>query len=375
MRGHDELMNPVYDPLPPDITPELKAVMASAVQNRASDIHIKAGKPPMLRIDGSLRELDVPPLDFHTVHQDLSSLCISAGFGELPAKETQIDFPFHLIGTGRFRCHLFRQRGGWAGLLRVIPEDIPGFDDLRLPTVVKTINDIDRGIVLVTGATGMGKSTTCASILAEMAETKPLHILTIEDPIEFIIPETRASVSQRNVGIDVGSYREALESAFREDPDVLFIDELRTQQAVEVALHAGESGHLCMSTIHTTDVVGTIRRIGSMVPDDFRKNVLGRLAESLRIIISQRLVPMAGRAGRILVAEVMVTTPSIKEAIRDPSKHKTIPALINREGSGSHCQAFDQHLLVLLRNKLITLDTAKAAASSPSDLVRALRLG
>lgn len=368
-------MDPVYDPVSPDITHELRAVMASAVKNRASDIHIKAGKPPMLRIDGTLRELDVPSLDVNTVTQDLESLAASAGLGELPGRETQIDFPYHLSGTGRFRCHLFRQRGSWAGLLRVIPEQIPGFDELRLPAVVKTINDLDRGIVLVTGATGMGKSTTCASIIANMAREKPVHVLSIEDPIEFLIPEVRASVSQRNVGIDVTSYEDALEAAFREDPDVLFIDELRSQQAVEVALHAGESGHLCISTIHTADVVSTVGRIGAMVPDDFRKNVLGRLAESLKIVISQRLIPMSGRAGRILAAEVMVVSPSIKEAIRDPSKHKTIPALIAREGSGSHCQSFDQHLIVLVRNKLISLETAKTAASSPSDMVRALRLG
>lgn len=369
-------MGAVYDINPKQaITPELAAILASALQNKASDIHIKAGKPPIFRIDGFLRELDLPPLTEAVVLRDLSSLCESAQGEPLPEDLFQIDFPFHLEGTGRFRCHLFRQRGTWAGMLRVIPEVIPSFEDLRLPTVVKSINDIDRGIILVTGATGMGKSTTSASILAAMGATKSVHILTIENPIEFIIPEKRASVSQRNVGVDVENYEDALEAAFREDPDVLFIDELRSQRAVEVALHAGESGHLCISTIHTTDVLSTVSRIGAMVPDDFRKNVLGRLADSLRMIISQRLIPMAGRTGRILSAEVAVMTPSLREAVRDPQKHKSIPSIIAREGTGSHCQTFDQHLLVLVRNKLITVDTAKAAASSPADLIRSLRLG
>lgn len=369
-------MGAVYDISPkPDVTAELKAVMASAIQNKASDIHLKAGKPPIFRIDGLLRELDLPPLTEADVTKDLASLCEAAQTDSLSEDVRQMDFPFHLEGTGRFRCHLFRQRSTWAGMLRVIPEAIPSFEDLRLPTVVKIINDLDRGIILVTGATGMGKSTTCGSILAAMAATRSVHVLTIENPIEFIIPEERASVSQRNVGVDVDNYEDALEAAFREDPDVLFIDELRSQRAVEVALHAGESGHLCISTIHTTDVLGTISRIGAMVPDDFRKNVLGRLADSLRMVISQRLVPVSGRSGRILAAEVAVMTPSLREAVRDPGKHKNIPAIIAREGTGSHCQTFDQHLIVLVRNKLITIDTAKAAASSPADLIRALRLG
>lgn len=369
-------MGAVYDINPqPAITTELAAILASAIQNKASDIHLKAGKPPIFRIDGLLRELDLPPMTESTVMKDLSSLCESAQREPLTEEIRQMDFPFHLEGTGRFRCHLFRQRGTWAGMLRVIPEEIPSYEDLRLPTVVKSINDLDRGIILVTGATGMGKSTTCAAIMAAMSATKNVHILTIENPIEFIIPEERASVSQRNVGVDVDSYEDALEAAFREDPDVLFIDELRSQRSVEVALHAGESGHLCLSTIHTTDVMSTVSRIGSMVPDDFRKNVLGRLADSLRMIISQRLIPLAGRTGRILTAEVAVMTPSLREAVRDSQKHKTIPSLIAREGTGSHCQTFDQHLLVLVRNKLITIDTAKAAASSPADLIRSLRLG
>ncbi len=357
------------------ITPELKAVLASAVQNRASDIHLKSGKPPIFRIDGVLRELELPALDQTAVTRDLSALCAASGLGGLPSNLFQIDFSYHLPGTGRYRCHLFRQRGSWAGMLRVIPEDTPSFEDLRLPAVVKTINDLDRGIVLVTGATGMGKSTTSASILAEISRTRSVHILTIEDPIEFIIPEIRASVSQRNVGLDVASYEDALHAAFREDPDILFIDELRTERSVDIALHAGESGHLCISTIHTADLQSTVTRIGAMVPDDYRRNVFGRLAESLRVVISQRLIPMAGRPGRILAAEVMVATPSLREAIRDPAKHKNLPAIITREGNGSHCQSFDQHLLVLVRNKLITVDTATAAASSPSDLVRSLRLG
>jgi twitching motility protein PilT len=360
---------------PEGVSASLQAVLAAAMRNRASDVHLKEGKSPILRIDGVLRELDVPAYTRDSLYQDLAALCQSARVDVLPPDKWHMDFPFHLPGTGRFRCHVFRQRGAWAGMMRVIPEIIPSFEDLRLPTVAKTLVEMDRGIVLVTGATGMGKSTTVASILAAIAAARSVHILCIEDPIEFMIPEVRASVSQRNVGIDVDSYDNALEAAFREDPDILFLDELRTQKAVEVALHIGESGHLCVSTIHTADVLATITRISAMVPDEYRRSILGRLADSLKAVISQRLVPLAGRPGRILAAEVMVATPSVREVIRDVQKHKTLPATLAREGAGSHCQTFDQHLLVLVRNNLISLDTAKAAATNPSDLVRNLRLG
>jgi len=286
-----------------------------------------------------------------------------------------VDFALHVEKTGRFRCHIYRQQGNWAAVLRIIPERVPDPKTLRLPPVIKQIADLTRGIVLVSGATGMGKSTTVASILTEMAANRSLHIVTIEDPIEFIIPDGKSVVSQRSVGVDVESFDDALRASFREDLDVLFIGELRSPLAVEVALQAGESGHLCISTIHTADAMSTIARVASMIPEDHKRNVLGRLSESLQAVICQRLVPMAGRTSRILVNEVLVTTPTLRQAIRDPAEHKSITQTVAREATGSNNQTFDQHLLTLVRNKLITLEIAEAAATCKADFQRALRLG
>jgi len=357
-----------------DASPIL-AILASAVQNRASDIHLKAGAPPILRIDGSLRPLNTPPLDGEHMREVVRTLTAAALLPEPREDRKQLDFALHVEGTGRFRSHLYRQQGSWAAVLRVIPENVPEPKSLRLPPVIKQISGLSRGIVLVSGATGMGKSTTVASILSSMAVNRKLHIVTIEDPIEFMIPDGKSVVSQRSVGVDVESFDDALHASFREDLDVLFIGELRSTLAVEVALQAGESGHLCFGTIHTSDAASTIKRIASMVPEDQKNNVLGRLSESLQAVICQRLVPMAGRTSRILVAEVLAMTPTLKQAIRNPAEHKSINQIIAREATGSNNQTFDQHLLTLVRNKLVSLEVAETFASCRADFMRALRLG
>ncbi len=354
---------------------QLYPILASAVQNKASDLHLKIGKPPILRINGELRELGSPPLTTSALWAMVKWLCSASGQPEPTNQDKQLDFSLQITGTGRFRCHLYRQRGDWAAAIRIVPENIPSPKDLRLPAVVNQMVGYERGIILVSGATGMGKSTTIAALLAEMSAKRSLHILTIEDPIEFVIPDGRSTITQRSIGIDVNSFEDALEAAFREDPDVLFIGELRSAHAVEVALQAGESGHLCISTIHTRDVTSTVSRIAAMVKDEMRATVLARLSEALKAVISQRLIPLSGRGGRILAAEVMVVTPTLRQAIRDPDKHKTIASLIAKESTGTNSQTFDQHLLTLVRNKLITVETAEAAATSPTDFLRALRLG
>lgn len=347
------------------------AILAAAAQNRASDIHLKIGVPPMLRIDGTLRPLDAPPLDPDQMREVVKALTAAARVPEPGEGAQQNDFALQVEGTGRFRTHLYRQRGSWAAALRVIPETVPEPDALRLPPVVNEIAALSRGLVLFGGAAGMGKSTTVASLLTTMAAKRNLHIVTIEDPIEFVIPDGKSVVSQRAVGVDAATYDEALSASFREDLDLLFIGELRTAWAVEVALQTGELGHLCFGAVGAPDVASTLARIANMIPAEQKNAMLARLAENLQAVICQRLVPMAGRASRILVAEVLSITPSLKQAIRNPAEHKSIDQMIAREAMGSSNRTFDQHLRALVREELVLAEVAEAAAAGRDDLMRA----
>jgi twitching motility protein PilT len=286
----------------------------------------------------------------------------------------QVDFSCVLPDSGRFRAHLYRQSGTHAMVLRRIQDPIPDFAALRLPAVLKRIAQADRGLVLVVGATGNGKSTTIAAMLDFINQTASKHVVTCEDPAEFIFRDKLSTFSQREVGRDVDSFEQGLHGALREDPDVLFIGEVRTTEALETALNAAESGRLVISTSHAQDAARTVQRLINMYPLDFRESARGRIADVLVAIIAQRLVQRKNARQRILCTEVMTNSPTVKDCIRDPTRFRGLNAAIEAgtHEYGSH--TFDQMLLAMVRDQLITPETAQVAATNPSDLTRNLKV-
>lgn len=347
----------------------VRRILTAAVKNRASDVHVRAGQPPMLRIDGQLVPLNMGAL----THQDAEIfVAYLANAGRVPEaiKLKQADFAILAPGLCRFRCHLYRQLGSAAAVIRVVPLEIPGFAELNLPDMLAGIVAAERGLILVTGATGNGKTTTIASMLAYAAKHARKHILTIEDPVEFIIPPGESTVSQREVGRDAESYTDALEAALREDPDIMFVGEMRDRRTVEVALQAAESGHLVMSTIHTSDSSRTVERIAAFFEtQDEQMSARLRFAEHFHAVVSQRLLPRAGGQGRVLASEVMLASSTIREQIRDVQKAKTLWQTLERSNNEG-MRTFDQHLKQMMQQGLITMETAQAHATRVSDFIR-----
>jgi twitching motility protein PilT len=347
-------------------------LLAAAVKNGSSDIHLKAGAPPALRINGSLLPVKVPAL----IPEDTQGIAqfILAGArykGDLNDLRDW-DTSYAVEDVGRFRCNIFRQKGNFALVLRAIPFNVPTVESLGLPPVVTAMSEYERGLILVTGVTGSGKSSTLAAIVRHINETTRAHILTIEDPIEFLHEDKLSRVTQREIGPDTGGFSQALRAALRQDPDVILVGEMRDAETIEIALKAAETGHLVLSTVHTTDAAKTIGRICDAFPADAQEAVRHRLAENLKGSISQRLLPKAAGKGRVVAAEIMVATESIKEFIINPDRtHEMADYLAkNRDVYGT--QSFDQHLAELYKSGQITLDVAKSAASNPSDFERAL---
>ena len=254
----------------------------------------------------------------------------------------------------------------------MIPNEVPTLESLKLPAVVKQIASHERGLILVTGATGSGKTTTLAAMLNHINQTQPVHILTIEDPIEYVHRSARASISQREVGIDTQDFSAALRSALRQDPDVIFVGELRDYETVDIALKAAETGHLVLATVHTTDAVKTVGRILSFFPGDEQHAVRGRLAETLKATVSQRLLPKADGRGMALAMEIMVATQTVREYIQDSDRTGALKDVIEKGRTTYGMQSFDQHLSDLYRAQEVKLEVARAAASNPADFERAL---
>ena len=347
-------------------------LLAAAVKNGASDIHIKAGAPPALRINGSLLPVKVPALmpdDTKVIAQYV--LAGARWRGELNDLRDW-DTSYAVDEVGRFRVNVFRQKGNFALVLRAIPFSVPTVESLGLPPVVKSMADYERGLILLTGATGSGKSSTLAAIVRQINETMRSHILTIEDPIEFLHDDKLSRVTQREIGPDTGTFAHALRAALRQDPDVILVGEMRDAETIEIALKAAETGHLVLSTVHTTDAAKTIGRLCDAFPHDAQQAVRHRLAENLKGSISQRLLPKAQGKGRVVAAEILVSTESVKEFILDPERTHEIPDYLAKNRDVYGTQSFDQHLADLYRNGQVTLDVARAAASNPSDFERAL---
>ncbi len=354
------------------IEQQIGKLLGLAVKVGASDVHLRANQPPMLRVSGELKPLNSPPFDLSTMRVIADRMTPSA-IREKTGDQFQADFSAEWPGTARFRVHRFQVRGEPALVLRIIPLEVPDFAALRLPPAIKRVCAKDRGLVLVTGATGMGKSTSIAALLNHIAGHNRKHILTVEDPIEFVISPGTSIVSQRDVGHDVADFSTGIWAALREDPDIIFIGEIRDVETVRVALQAAETGHLIISAIHTVDATATIEHLIHMYPPDQQASARLRLAEVLEAVISQRLLPMKGHNRRVLTCEVLLRSPGIQEWIRKPDKSRPLVDRIAHSAPDG-MQTFDQDLKRLYEAGVIEMEVARAAASSPSDFARNLRV-
>jgi twitching motility protein PilT len=346
---------------------ELNEILQVALKAGASDIHLKAGLPPMFRVDGALVPLKdarrLPPEEIGRM-----ALGIMNDFQREKYKQTnEVDLAYGVPGLGRFRVNVFQQRGTLGVVLRVIPFKIMSIEQLMLPKVLEKIAGEQRGLVLVTGTTGSGKSTTLAAMIDHINANETCHIMTIEDPIEFLIRDKRSIVNQREVGVDTMSFGQALKSALRQDPDVILVGEMRDLETIETALTAAETGHLVMSTLHTLDATETINRIISAFPPYQQKQVRLQLGSVLKAVISQRLVPKADGKGRVPAIEVLLATTRVKEMIEDKDRTKEIPDAISQGHVSYGMQTFDQSLMTLLKQQLISYEESLRQATNPDD--------
>ena len=351
---------------------ELSDILQVAVRGGASDIHLKVGLPPMFRVDGTL----VPLKNAQRLSgEELSRMALGT-MSEAQRKKFQetseVDLGFGMAGLGRFRVNVFMQRGAPGMVLRVIPVKISTVQELSLPPVVEQIAREERGLVLVTGITGSGKSTTLSSMVDFINTNESGHIMTIEDPIEFLIRDKRCVVNQREVGVDTHSFGHAMKSALRQDPDVILVGEMRDLETIETALNAAETGHLVMSTLHTLDATESINRIIGAFPPHQQKQVRLQLASVLKAVISQRLVPRADGKGRVPAVEILRSSGRVRELIEDKDRTREIHEAIAQGHTTYGMQTFDQSLMSLLQKGLITMDEAKRQATNPDDF--ALRL-
>ena len=354
----------------PEESMDLNAVLRHAVEAGASDVHLKVGQPPVLRYDGELSPSDHAPLTEANLQAVLELVSASAPRRRQIFDETgDLDIAYAEEGLPRFRVNGFRQRGAISFAFRVIPDQIPSYSDLHLPIGVATLAQERRGLVLVTGATGSGKTTTLAAMLDDINEKRKQHIVTIEDPIEILHPDKGCIVNQREVGLDTESFGQALRRVLRQDPDVILIGELRDAETAQVALQAAESGHLVFSTLHTLDAAETIGRMVEFFPGEKQPQVVSIMAGVLRGVISQRLLPKAG-GGRIPAVEVMVNNARIAELIRE-RRTEEIPDAI-AEGEFFEMQTFSKALIELVLADLVDRETATNAATNRHDFEIAL---
>ena len=344
----------------------LKAILQQMVQVSASDLHLKVGRPPTLRINGDLSPLPMPalrPEDMSVLAKELMSPKQVKEFSEF----READFATGVPGIGRFRVNAYQQRGTIAFAIRTVPHQAKSISELNLPSIVEEIALLPRGLVLVTGVTGSGKSTALASMLQTMNERRYANIITIEDPIEFLHRDVKCHINQREVGIDTGSFAQALRRVLRQDPDVILIGEIRDLDTLDTALKAADTGHLVFSTLHTTDATQTVNRILSFYPPHQQNEVRFALSSALAAVISLRLVPRSDRPGRVPAVEVLVNTAAVREQIRDVSKTLNIPDLI-KEGTVQYgMQGFDQALMSWYSKGVISYESALFYATNPSE--------
>jgi twitching motility protein PilT len=335
-----------------------------AVDAGASDLHLKVGSYPMIRVRGTLAVANEEKRLDHEDVVAMSAAVMSTSQRQKFKEAQEVDLAYSVPGLGRFRCNIFQQRGTVGVVLRVIPMQIRTIDELGLPPVLKRIAEEERGLVLVTGTTGSGKSTTLAALIDHINRTRCAHVMTVEDPIEFLHRDQLSIVNQREVAVDTRSFAQALRSALRQDPDVILVGEMRDFETIETGLLASETGHLVFSTLHTLDATETINRIIAVFPPHQQKQVRLQLASVLRAVVSQRLMPRADGRGRAPAVEVMITTPFIRDCIVDKEKTHMIPTAIAAGTSQYGMQSFDQSIFGLYEAGLVSYEEALRWASN-----------
>jgi twitching motility protein PilT len=343
-----------------------KAVLQEMIQRNGSDLHLKVGRPPTIRIDGELQAVDHPPLrpeDLKVLAEELMTPRQVKQFTE----EKECDFAIGVPGIGRFRCNVYQQRGSLCYAMRAIPYQARTISDLNLPTVLEEIAMKPRGLVLVTGVTGSGKSTALAAMVQHINEYRRANVITIEDPIEFLHRDINSHINQREVGNDTASFGQALRRVLRQDPDVILIGEIRDLETLDTALKAADTGHLVFSTLHTMDATQTINRVLSFYPPHQQAEVRFSLASALQAVVSLRLVPRADKAGRIPACEVLINTAAVRDNIRDMEKTLNIPDLIKEGAVQYGMQSFDQSLMHHYSRGVISYESAVFYATSPSE--------
>ena len=345
----------------------MEKIIKAAVDRGASDLHIKSGDFFRARIHGDLVALTNQKLTADQVKAIALHLMSNEDDKKRIDKIMDYDCSWALEGVGRFRVNIMRQRGSFSIIMRAIPLVVPSFEKLGLPPVMARIAENERGMVLVTGVTGSGKSSTMAALVDYINARESGHILTLENPIEFLHQDKKCSVTQREIGSDTLDFQMGLRAALRQDPDVILIGELRDAETIDTAMKAAETGHLLMSTLHTPDATSTVLRMMAMFPPEEQEVVRIRLAESLQAVISQRLLPRATGKGRAVAAEIMIVTPAIRDLIKDGERLSEIKDFIEEGKQQYGMQTFDQCLQDLVMNGDVTFETARAAASNPSD--------
>ncbi|NOQ50921.1 MAG: PilT/PilU family type 4a pilus ATPase [Desulfuromonadaceae bacterium] len=345
----------------------LNDILGMALKSNTSDIHLKAGLPPVFRIDGNLRPLPKTPRLTAESVRDMCQGIMNERQRATFDDRYEVDLAYGVPGLGRFRVNVFSQRNSVSAVFRAIPYKIATLDELLMPPILKKICAEQRGLVLVTGATGTGKSTTLAAMIDYINSTRTAHIVTIEDPIEYLHRDRKCIINQREVGFDTAGFAPALKSALRQDPDVILVGEMRDVETAETALAAAETGHLVLSTLHTIDAPETITRIVSMFPPHQQRHIRLQLSGVLKGVVSQRLLPRAEGKGRVAAVEVMISTARIRGLIDDREKTAQLKDAIAQGYTTYGMQTFDQALMTLVKKEVITFEEALRQSSNPDD--------
>lgn len=350
-------------------------LIRSASASGVSDIHLRTDEKPCFRLRGDLIQVKLDPLSQNDLKLICSLMIKDEDVLEELDKVKEHDGSFSVPNVCRVRYNLLRYQGKIGIILRLISEKVPTTEELKLPPVINKIAGANAGLVLVTGATGSGKSSTLAAMINYINKTAAVHVLTLEDPVEYVHNPIKARITQREIGQDTDDFNSALRSALRQDPDIILIGEMRDAETISIALKAAETGHLVFGTVHTTDALSTINRLIAMFPPEEQSVVRTRIADNLHSTISQRLLKTKDQKGRVAAQEIMINNPGIREAILDPFKTKEIYTYIEKGKNGSGAQSFDQHITKLYKDGLISMEEAKSNATKPEDFERNLMFG